>query len=33
MEKERINKFIASCGEISRREADKLILDGKVKKY
>ena len=31
MEKERINKFISSCTEISRREADKLILEGKVK--
>jgi len=31
MEKERINKFIASCSEVSRREADRLILDGKVK--
>ena len=31
MEKERINKFIASCSEISRREAEKKILEGKVK--
>ena len=31
MEKVRINKFIASCSEISRREADKLLLEGKVK--
>ena len=31
MEKERINKYIASCTEVSRREADKLILAGKVK--
>ena len=31
MEKERINKFISSCTEISRREADRLIIDGKVK--
>ncbi len=31
MEKERINKYISSCSEVSRREAEKLILDGKVK--
>ena len=31
MEKERINKYIASCSEVSRREEEKLILDGKVK--
>lgn len=31
MEKERINKYIASCSEVSRRQADKLIEDGKVK--
>lgn len=31
MEKERINKYIASCTEYSRRDAEKLILDGKVK--
>ena len=31
MEKERINKFISSCTEISRREAERLIIDGKVK--
>jgi len=31
MAKERINKFIASCSDVSRREADKLILEGKVK--
>lgn len=31
MNKERINKYIASCTAISRREADKLIEQGKVK--
>ena len=31
MTKERINKYIASCSEVSRREAEKLILDKKVK--
>lgn len=31
MEKERINKFIAACSEVSRREADRLIQEGKVK--
>ena len=30
MEKERINKFIASCTEFSRRDAEKLIIEGKV---
>lgn len=27
----RLNKYIASCGETSRRGADKLIFEGKVK--
>ena len=27
----RINKFIASCGVASRRKAEELILNGKVK--
>ena len=27
----RLNKFIAECGVASRRGADKLISDGKVK--
>ena len=31
MDKERINKYIASCSDISRRQADKYIEDGKVK--
>ena len=31
MEKERINKYIASCSEYSRRQADKLVGEGKVK--
>lgn len=31
MEKERINKYIAACSEVSRRQADKLIEEGKVK--
>lgn len=31
MQKERINKFIASCTEVSRREADELIKQGKIK--
>ncbi|MCR4881061.1 MAG: rRNA pseudouridine synthase [bacterium] len=31
MDKERINKYIASCTEYSRRQADKLIEEGKVK--
>lgn len=29
-EKMRLNKFLASCGVCSRREADKLILQGEV---
>ncbi len=28
---ERLNKFLASCGVASRRESEKLILDGRVK--
>jgi 16S rRNA U516 pseudouridylate synthase RsuA-like enzyme len=28
---ERLNKFIASCGVCSRRKADELILEGRVK--
>lgn len=31
MEKERLNKYLASCGLCSRREADKLIEEGRVK--
>ncbi len=31
MDKERINKFVASCSDISRREADNIILAGKIK--
>jgi len=31
MAKERINKYIASCTEYSRREAENLILAGKVR--
>lgn len=31
IEEIRINKFIASAGEYSRRKADELILEGKVK--
>lgn len=31
MESIRINKFLADCGVCSRREADKLIAQGKVK--
>ena len=31
MDKERINKYIASCSDVSRRQADKLIEGGKVK--
>ena len=27
----RLNKYIADAGVCSRREADKLILDGKIK--
>lgn len=30
MEKERLNKYLASCGICSRREADRLILEGRV---
>lgn len=30
MEKERLNKYLAACGMCSRRDADKLILDGRV---
>ena len=30
MDECRINKFIASCGICSRRDADKLISDGRV---
>ena len=30
MAKERLNKYIASCGVCSRREADRLIEEGKV---
>ena len=30
MEEIRLNKFIASCTELSRREADRLIQEGKV---
>ena len=30
MEKERLNKYLASCGVCSRREADKLIEQGRV---
>ena len=28
---ERLNKFLASCGVASRRESEKVILDGRVK--
>ena len=31
MEKERLNKFIAECGVCSRRDADKLIDEGRVR--
>ena len=31
MKKERINKYLASCGICSRREADRLIEEGRVK--
>ena len=31
MEKERLNKYIASCGICSRREADRLIEEGRVR--
>lgn len=30
MDKERLNKYLASCGVCSRREADRLIEDGQV---
>lgn len=30
MKKERLNKYLASCGICSRREADRLILEGRV---
>lgn len=30
MEKERLNKYLASCGVCSRRDADKLIEEGRV---
>lgn len=30
MEKERLNKYLASCGVCSRRDADRLILEGRV---
>lgn len=30
MERERLNKYLASCGICSRREADRLILEGRV---
>ncbi len=30
MDQERLNKYLASCGVCSRREADKLIEDGRV---
>lgn len=30
MEKERLNKYLASCGVCSRRDADRLIQDGRV---
>jgi len=30
MEKERLNKYLASCGLCSRREADRLISEGRV---
>ena len=28
--KERLNKYLASCGICSRREADRLIAEGRV---
>ncbi len=31
MEKERLNKYLASCGVCSRREADRLIEEGRVR--
>ncbi|MDE7285443.1 MAG: 23S rRNA pseudouridine synthase F, partial [Lachnospiraceae bacterium] len=30
MDKERLNKYLASCGVCSRREADRLIEEGRV---
>lgn len=30
MERERLNKYLASCGICSRRDADRLILEGRV---
>lgn len=30
MLKERLNKYLASCGVCSRRDADKLIEEGRV---
>lgn len=30
MEQERLNKYLAACGVCSRREADRLILEGRV---
>lgn len=30
MEKERLNKYLAACGVCSRREADRLIQEGRV---
>ncbi len=30
MEKERLNKYLASCGVCSRREADRLVEEGRV---
>lgn len=30
MEKERLNKYIAACGVCSRRDADKLVEEGRV---
>ncbi len=31
MKKERLNKYLSSCGVCSRREADRLIMEGRVK--
>ena len=30
MEKERLNKYLAACGLCSRRDADRLIAQGRV---
>mgnify|MGYP003491074049 FL=1 len=30
MEKERLNKYLAACGICSRRDADRLIQEGRV---